>query len=213
MPVGQPELEAPAGTDRDRSTVTVTLTSASKAANILINRSSVKRPRSALRTREKSAAANPVSLAAALTSTPIVQHRDDSRGKDGLGPLQVGLGVAEVSEDVRTSVNEFDLFLTQGTSSFPGRASSLADADWQALQVERGRLVTPGLPRLLPYPLGQLDPFPPIGVDAGRWGPKRGCLSSDIPTAIRRCGFGLGHDWFLLIRAIYRSTPASRRTS
>lgn len=62
--VGQPELEAPAGADRDRSTFTVTLALASKAANILISRSSVKRPRSTLRMREKSAAANPVRLAA-----------------------------------------------------------------------------------------------------------------------------------------------------
>ena len=38
--------------------------------------------------------------------TTVVQHRDDPRGKDSLGLLQVGLAVTEVSEDVPTSVNE-----------------------------------------------------------------------------------------------------------
>ena len=83
--------------------------------------------------------------------------------------------------------------------------SSLADADRQPLQVERGRLVTAGLPRLFPYSLGKLDPFPPIGVDARRWVPKRGRLSGGIPAAIRRCGFGPGHDWSLLVRTVSRS--------
>ena len=54
--------------------------------------------------------------------TPVAQHRDDSPSKDSLGLLQVGLGVTEVSEDVPASVNELDFFLTQGSSSFLGRA-------------------------------------------------------------------------------------------
>lgn len=75
-----------------------------------------------MRTRKKTVAANSVRLVAfAHGETTVVQHCDDSRSEDGLGLLQVGPGVTEVSEDVPGSVNE----LIQDGS--PGRVSDRAE--------------------------------------------------------------------------------------
>ena len=61
------------------------------------------------------------------------------------------------------------------------------------VHVERGGLVAACLPGLFTTALGDLDPFPPIGIDAWRWGNQRRGGTSRGSLSTRRTGLWLRH--------------------
>ena len=88
-------------TSLDPSTCTVTRMRRSSMASILINRSGVHRPRSALRTREKSAAVKPVRLAALRTESSRSSSTAMMRAaSNACGLFQIRKRVVEIAEYV-----------------------------------------------------------------------------------------------------------------
>ena len=109
---------------RRLATWSVTRRLPSRAASIFINRSSVNRPKSALRMREKSAAANLVSSAAFRTERPRLSRLgDDPGGQDRLGLFQVRMRIAEITKHITASLNQFEVAFAHGNSSLFSRPS------------------------------------------------------------------------------------------
>jgi hypothetical protein len=83
-----------------------------------MRRSTVNRPRSALRMREKSAAAIPVRLCAADAQALPVERLDDPRGQDGLELIRIRILVSEVAKNISASPHYFQLFAFHRNISF-----------------------------------------------------------------------------------------------
>lgn len=52
-----------------------------------------------------------------------MQDRDDSGGKDGLGLLEIRLGVAEVAKHVAAPFDQIEVAIAHGSNSLHNRAS------------------------------------------------------------------------------------------
>ena len=101
---------APSALARGRPTVTVTSTRDPSRLMIDMSRSTVKRPRSALRIREKSAASNPRARMRPADAEPLpVESLDDLGGQDGPELPDISVGEPEVAEDVAAPPHQLQL--------------------------------------------------------------------------------------------------------
>ena len=105
----------------------------SSEPSILMSRSSVKRLRSALRTRQKSAAANPVTAAAFPDRQLLpIQHCDKTGSNNRLRLFEISIRISEVAEHISASRNQFQFSQDSEPPINPGRLSSFEGAHWRA---------------------------------------------------------------------------------
>src|SRR5260370_161377 len=100
----------PCSTVSTRRTLIFTSTRDPSRLMIDIRRSTVNRPRSALRMREKSAAAIPVRPCAPRTLSPRVERFDDLGGQNCLEQIGIGILVSQVAKNISASLHYLPLF-------------------------------------------------------------------------------------------------------
>src|SRR5258708_2800039 len=101
----------PCSTVSTRRTLIFTSTRDPSRLMIDIRRSTVNRPRSALRMREKFAAAIPVRPCAPRTLSPLTVERfDDLGGQNCLEQIGIGILVSQVAKNISASLHYLHLF-------------------------------------------------------------------------------------------------------